>query len=213
MVTSETEISNLSLDLLSGPTVTNIVNPTSAIEYLCNRWYDTTRRKVLRAHPWNFARKRIVLSASNISPAFGGSKAFPVPADYMRLLYVVDDNGLPMQSFEYTMEVVGSQKCIVPSALNTGSSLNVVYVYDITDVTRFDPIFVDLLVHELALAMAFKVTESNGSVDRINQIKKDRDTLSRSINGQENPPVLITRSNSIGIRRNLSATDHTRIRF
>jgi hypothetical protein len=209
-VTSETDIGNLALDLLSAGTVGNIVTPSTPTESLLERWYDQCRQKVLREHPWNFATKRAVLAASSVDPAFGGGKAFPIPNDFMRLMSVHDDGGNFIAPDRYTIEHVGSQRCIIMQAEDTGT-LRIKYVFDIKDVSRFDPLFVHLLAHEIALAIAFKVTESNGAVERVEAIRKGMASLSKAIDGQESPPRLVRRSNSLKARRNLSETRTDRI--
>lgn len=184
-ITSKTDIGNLALDLLSAGTVNDIESPTTATETLLNRWYDQSRRKILREHPWNFAIKRQVLAAESTVPAFGWSKAFPVPTDFIRILQVEGDDGQIFPSSQYQVENVNGVRCIL---LDTeASELRLVYVYDITDVTRFDPMFIDLLAYEIALSVAFKVTESNTNIDRIGQLHKMRGALARAIDGQERP--------------------------
>lgn len=211
MVTSETEIANLTLDLLSAGTVQNIVTPTNPTEDLLNRWYDQIRQKVLRSHPWNFAAKRAIISASATAPAFGYSTAFPVPNDFLRLLSIQDADGNDMPAANFGVEFVGSQRCIVSNA--EGGLIRLRYVFDIKDVAKFDPLFIQLFAHELALVVAYKVTESNGNVERVNAVREDAARLARAIDGQENPPVRIERSRSLQARHNLLGRRQDRITF
>jgi hypothetical protein len=210
-ITSETDIGNLALDLLSAGTVQDIVIPTTPTEELLNRWYDQTRKKVLREHPWNFAASRAVLAASGTAPAFGFSAAFPVPNDFIRLLTIQDSDGNDLQAKTYGFENVGGQRCIVSNT--EGGSLRLRYVFDIQDVSRFDPLFIHLFAHELALAIAYKVTESNGNIERIGTIQQNAARMAKSIDGQENPPTIITRSKSIDARRNYLGNRTDRVAF
>lgn len=210
-ITSETDIGNLALDLLSAGTVQDIVTPTTPTEELLNRWYDQVRQAILRAHPWNFASKRVIISASATAPDFGFSAAFPVPNDFLRLLSIQDADGNDIQAANFRMEYVGTQRCIL---FNTdGGSLRLRYVFDITDVSKFDPLFIQLFAHELAIAIAYKVTESNGNVERVAALIKQSGSLARSIDGQESPPIVIQRSKSIDARRNLYGLRRDRIQF
>ena len=210
-VTSETDIGNLSLDLLSAGTIQDIVNPSTPTEELLNRWYDQVRRKVLREHPWNFAATRTILSASSTAPDFGYTAAYPVPADFLRLLTIQDVDGNDISGQEYGFEFVGTQRCIVTNA--EGGQLRIRYVFDIQDVSKFDPLFIQLFAHELAMAIAYKITESNSNVERLGQIAKMAAGMAKSIDGQENPPKMITRSRSINARRNLLGIRTDRINF
>ena len=58
-VSSAVGICNLALDTLKQESVANIESPVSIEESLCARWYDVTRRELLRSHPWSFARTRV----------------------------------------------------------------------------------------------------------------------------------------------------------
>jgi hypothetical protein len=181
-VTSPTDIGNLSLDLLTAGTVQNIETPTSVNESVLQRWYDVTRRKLLREHPWNFATKRAILAASSDVPAFGYSSQYPLPTDFVRLNSIVDADGYPISNEQYEME----SGAILYGA--ESGQLKIKYVYDITDVSRFDALFVDLFAIDLALAVAFKITASNTDVQRLNELRKVRASMSKSIDGQERPP-------------------------
>ena len=197
-ITSKTDIGNMALDLLSAGNVQDIENPTNPTAELLARWYDQARRNVLRSHPWNCASKRVVLAASSTDPEFGYTAAFPVPADFIRLKYICDSDGNIIQASEYTPED--------NRILYNGDSgvLNLVYVYDLTDVSRMDSMLIDLIALELALCIAFKVTEGQTNVERVGQLYKQRAALARAIDGQESPPRKITRSKALGARRNRS---------
>lgn len=207
MVTSATDIGNLALDLLSGGIVQNIVTPTTATESLLNRWYDVCRQKALREHPWHFATKRAVLASSATAPSFGYTKQFPLPSDFLRLLTVESDENLIIPASEYQLEAGH----ILYNA--EGSSLKMRYIYDVTDVNAFDPIFVTFLSYELALAVAYKVTESNTNVQRVGELQKMHANLAKTISGQERPPTRVQRSSSITARRNAGSTLSHRIIF
>jgi hypothetical protein len=206
-VTSSTEIANLALDLLSAGTVQDIENPTNATESLLNRWYAQSRRKVLREHPWNFATKRAQLAASSTAPAFGYSAQFPMPSDFIRLLTLEGDTGQMLSPVSYEVE----DGAIL---INSDSGiLRMRYIYDIEDVTKFDPMFVDLLAHEIALVAAFKVTESNTNIDRLAQIHRQRAAMAKAIDGQERPPTRREVSRNRAARRYGLATNSDRIIF
>ena len=103
-ITSSTDICNLSLDMLHAGTVQDVENPTTATEELLERWYNQTRRKLLREHPWNFATKRTILAASATAPAFQYTSAFPVPSDFIRMLSLQTDESASISGESYTIE-------------------------------------------------------------------------------------------------------------
>lgn len=215
-INSSTDICNLALDLLSAGTVTDIENPTDPTEALLNRWYDQARRKLLREHPWNFATKRIVLAASSTDPVFGYASAYPVPADFIRLLSIsvplIQDRDTILQSSEYQFE--NNLILITNNYTSSSSSLNLIYIYDNKTVSTYDPMFIDLLTYDIALSVAYKVTENNTNIQRIAEIQNRRRAMAMAIDGQERPPVRIERSRALSARHNRgSSTKAHRIIF
>lgn len=213
-ITSSTDICNLALDLLSAGTVQNIEDPTSPTEELLARWYDLCRKKCLREHPWNFATKRTVLAASSTTPAFGYANAFPVPSDFIRILYVSSDlltDGeaiLPQSSYQFE-----NGSILITDTFGDSGVLNLVYTYDMTDVSRMDPMFIDLLSCEIASSVAFKVTENNSNIERIESLLKLKKAQARAIDGQERPPQRLEYSRALSARRNNSTLTPHRIVF
>ena len=206
-VTSKTDICNLSQDLLSGATVQDIDTPLSALESLLARWYDQCRRKVLREHPWHFATKRLIIAASSTDPEFGYTAAFPVPNDFIRLLTVENSDGEEISPNNYQFE--GNSILISTDS----ASVYLRYIYDIEDVSQFDPMFISYLTLDIALSTAYKVTESNGNIDRISQLLKQQGAMARAISGQERRPTRIQRSTNRSVRLNASSTISHRIIF
>lgn len=213
-INSSTDIGNLALDLLSAGVVTDIENPTDATEELLNRWYDQCRRKLLREHPWNFAVKRQVLAASATAPAFGYASAFPVPADFLRILYISTDLATDRETILPTsVYQVEDNKVLITNTYGDSTALNLVYVSDYTTVSSMDPMFVELLSYELAMSIAYKVTENNTNIQRIGEIARQKASLAKAIDGQERPATRLQRSKSLAARRMGSARDAHRIIF
>lgn len=213
-VNSATDICNLALDLLSAGTVQNVEEPTSATEELLNRWYDLCRRKCLREHPWNFAAKRIVLAASATPPAFGYAAAFPVPSDFLRILYLstdlVTDQETVFAPDQYQFE---NGSILLTGTYGDATSLNLVYIYDLTEVSSMDPLFVELLAYDIAMSIAYKVTETNTNIQRIAELAKAKKAIAKAIDGQERPPQRIERSRALSARRNNSTRNAHRVTF
>lgn len=214
-ITSNTDIANLALDLLSAGTVQDITNPTTATEELLNRWYDHCRRKVLREHPWNFATKRIILAADSEDPPFGYGAQFSVPSDFIRLLALgtnltVDrETLLPSDAYQFE-----GNKILLNNYYEDSTSVNLIYIRDFTVVSQMDEMFINLLAHDIALSIAYKVTETNTNVDRIESLRRGRAGMAKSVDGQERPPVRIERSRALSARLRAGKTgDNHRIIF
>ena len=207
-ITSSTEICKLSLDLLQGGSVSDITSATTSIEEVCNRWYDHTRRKLLRQHPWNFAIKRAELAASDTAPLFGATAQFPVPADFLRLLRVVDEDNRIISSDAYFFE---NRQLMLRWAEDDVA--RIIYITDEEDVTKFDDLFVDLLAVEIAMSIAYLVTQNNSNIERLASIRKTLISAAKSIDGQEQPPESRRASINRMARRSLGVFNTTRHEF
>ena len=192
-VSSAVGICNLALDTLKQESVANIESPVSIEESLCARWYDVTRRELLRSHPWSFARKRDTLLRNSVAPAFEYDDAYDLPTDFLRLLYIGED--VHAGENEYTIE--GRQILMN----NSGDSLAIAYVKDVTNVSHMDALFVDALAAELAVKLAPALLGLKPATQTYLVSERDRIIRQvRSINGQDNPVKVIHKSDLITAR-------------
>lgn len=197
-ISSPTDIGNLALDLLAANNVQDIDSPTSATEILIHRWYSVVRQKILREHPWNFATKRAVLSASTTAPAFGYSSQYPLPNDFLRLNSVSNANNDIIAATEYEIE----NGNILYNG--DGGRLYLKYIYDLTNVAQMDALFVDLFAIDLALSLSYKFTASNTDITRLNGLREKAATQAKAIDGQERPPQVRQYSKILAGRFSLS---------
>lgn len=118
------------------------------VRLAANLW-PTVRRQVLRAHPWNCALKRVLLSPDAEAPAFGPANRFQKPADWLRTVFVgVDDHDRIAYRTEGNYFV--SDEARFP----------LVYVFDNTNPATYDASLGDALEQAMAAAMAYPVTKS-----------------------------------------------------
>lgn len=141
---SKVEIINRALDLLGADI---IEDPEQDIENarIMNRAYDIVRKALLRKYNWNCAKVRVQLAPDASAPAFDYDAQFTVPADCLRPLF-------PKRS-DWKME---GRKILT----NEGTTLNLIYIKDITDETEMDSCLVDVFACELAVGVCEKVTQS-----------------------------------------------------
>lgn len=198
---SAVEICNLALHQLKQSYIAQLSPATSVAEQSCALAYHKVRRAALRRHPWNFAMKRVVLTpASDVTPAFGYSHAYLLPNDFVRFAGRYDDEG-EITSFEdYDIE---DGYLLYDGEDNTG--INVRYIYDHQIVAKFDPLFIDLFVVELAIALAPKFS---GTENRQAALLKMRESIfneAKSVDGQERPPRRKQRSKWLERRRAMAS--------
>jgi len=194
-ILSEVNLCNMALDLLKVPPITNIRDPKTHDESICSRWYDTTRRQVLRAHPWNFAKARTTLSRNATAPAFGYADKYAFPNDFIRLRFIGDDIDT-LQSVDYQIE----EGFLL---MNNGgaSDLNIGYIKDQLVVGKYDELFKNYLAQQMAYNMAYGFSGKETLRQGIKKMLDDTRMEARAINGQDNPPRRITRSRFMGARR------------
>lgn len=202
---SKSTICKLALDLLQESNqepVVDIDDPDTDIESICSRWYDHSRRACLRRKPWTFAKKRAAIVASGTTPAFGYSQQYNLPNDFIRLL-TIESPTIFSTRYEMNYEIEGST---ILMDGDTGSSVNIVYIYDLTNVTLMDPFFIDYLVRTLALNLGYKFTVSNATIERLKILRDEAMMEASSIVAQESPIKRREHSRALNARRRLSGS-------
>lgn len=151
MAASEVSICNLALQKLGAKRITALTEDSRNARE-CNACYTTLRDKELRKHPWKFAIKRAALTPLETAPAFDFRRAFPLPADCLRLL-------LPArEGLDWERETQDGVQVILT---NDGDSINIRYVARVEDPNQFDTGFVEALAAKMAWNMAEVLTQSN----------------------------------------------------
>lgn len=157
-------------DLIVAPTQ----NTKRAI--IMNARYDDVRRATLRSHPWDCARQYVQLAASPTPPPFKYNQSYPLPNDFLRMVDLPDND---MAQWD----VVGNNLYTDESA-----PLNVIYIFDLQDPTRFDPLLVHAIANHLALECAWPITHSQETYDRVAKKFDGKLEAARLVTSQENSP-------------------------
>lgn len=195
---SGVEICNLALGYLHERPITSIDTPSTQTEVICAAWYDQTRRATLRRHPWNFAIKRKSLPVNSTAPAFGYTKAYNLPTDFIRLVTIgnIQDDGL-----ELNYQLEDNKILIDDTGGSSTTALPIRYIYDFTNVAQMDPLFVDVCAVELALRISYPITNSNSRAQFLKAHLKDIAPEAYAIDGQERVPHKIERSKFLRARK------------
>ena len=186
MSTTEVSICNEALSLIGAKSILSFDENTENARR-CASIYDSTRKALLRMHPWSFAKKRAQLAPVTTHPTFGYSHAFPLPADFVRVISAgVED-----------YEIEGRH------ILADTNLINLQYVSDQENEELWDSLFVECmvlyLVHKLAKPITGSQTESDSAWQKLNNMLKQ----ARAINGQERPAqdfAADSQSNLMGVR-------------
>ncbi len=143
-INSETQLVNNALIRLGANTITDIDTDGSHESNTMQQLYAPTRDALLRQHFWNFAMTRISLAENAITPAFEWAAQYELPADFIRIKSIFNSDG------PFTIEGTAI-------LTDTTTELQVVYVKKVTDVTAFDPLFVQTLTLMLAILAAPRI--------------------------------------------------------
>lgn len=170
MTTTKVSICNEALSMIGAKAIQSFDDNTDNARR-CASIYDSTRRALLRMHPWSFAKKRVQLAPVNTHPAFGYANAFPLPKNLIR----VYDSG------EQNYEMEGRH------ILANTNKINLIYVADEDNEELWDSLFTECMALYLVNKLAKPITGSNAEADSAWQKLQNMLKQARAINGQERP--------------------------
>jgi hypothetical protein len=173
-------IANIALFELGEDPIASLADPNKRA-LACQARYDDVRLATLADAPWNCAKKLAQLAASPDVPPFGYANQYPLPADFVRMLRVADQDGLGLGDGRW--EVLGP---MLMSDL--GAPLNTLYIFDLQDPTRFDPKLAQTIGYALALEIAPGIVRDDSRIARIQQKYATRISEAKTISSQQNAP-------------------------
>jgi len=172
MATSETAICNSALTKVGAKRINALTDNTPEAR-ICKEQYEKVRDDLLRSHPWNFAIKRVVLSPLVAAPAFGYSKQFQIPADCLRVLHIVEFD----DTTDWRKE---SDKILCDE-----STISLTYIAKITDTSKYDANFDEVLALKIAHEICYSLTQSTTLKQLIAQEYKEALRDARTFDAQE----------------------------
>ena len=147
-MTTKVDIANQALSLIGADSITSFEENTSTARRM-KTIYDTSRKALLRLHPFQCATKRIKLSPISTQPEFGYSYQFQLPDDLIRIINANTE--------DYVVET--------DRLLSNSDQLNLVYVFDNKNEESYDSLFIECLILYLASKVAKPITGSQGTGD------------------------------------------------
>lgn len=143
-----TDICNAALVKIGEKRITSqgFASPTNERERVCSEHYERLRDAELRKNVWNFAVKRAVLSEDATAPTGEDyTVRYALPSDYIRMIELYETEDYQIEN--------GYILC------NVDSTLNIRYVYKVTVVNSFDPLFYDALACRIAIELCDRLTQ------------------------------------------------------
>lgn len=173
MATSEADVCNRALGRIGQTQFITSLDDASAIARVANAYYADSRDAVLEALPWTFAMRRQTLAALADVTRDGWQFCYSVPYDYLAARFIYNPTITGGVSGDGSLvgepsTLFGAFPLVVPfdieSDPNAGTiiltnqeSAEFVYTAQITQVTKFSPLFVDALAWLLASDFALAI--------------------------------------------------------
>lgn len=157
---STVQIANRALTKLGAARIISFSDDNKQARALTSCFEDL-RDDELRANRWQFALKRVSISADAAVPAFGYTLQYTLPPDFLKLDQV--NNQFPdanmndyvgAEDLDYVME---GNKILT----NIAAPLKVRYIASITDPAQWDINFRETLASRVAMELAEELTQSN----------------------------------------------------
>ncbi len=143
---------------------------------LCANLYPSIRDTTLRAHPWNCATKRVLLSPLSTKPAFDFQYEFQLPSDWLRTIQVgTKDNKIPYRS--------EGRKILANVA-----ALPLVYIFRNEIPGTWSTNLIHVMELAMAASLAYPVTSSTSLMQAKQQELAAALKFAKAIDGQDDPP-------------------------
>lgn len=180
---SEVGIVNRALRAIGESTITSLTEGSRNAN-VANDIYEQHRDELLRAHPWNFATKRIKLARSANTPVYEYDYQYPIPSDFLRIVEV-HDNTDGLGTLEYKMEHDATDGTVIYSF---AEEVWLRYVAKITDPNKMSPDFRKALSMSMAVEFATAIAQSNTLSDLMESRYRRALSKARSNDGMEDFP-------------------------
>jgi hypothetical protein len=183
MAVSEVSICNYALRLVGGDRIT-VLDTTTTNGARCDDLFDYLRDDLLRCHHWNFATRMAQLTVANDTPTFEFDFAYTLPADFLRIISVHDNDAASGNLDYLNMDLGDGTQVLATSA----DACYIKYIAQITDVTKYPADFVMAFQLALARDLAIVVPNSNTVKDELKDAAKAALFRAKSADALGNPP-------------------------
>ena len=164
-MTSKVGIINVGLRRIGVAPITDLTEGSRAAN-LASPHYDELLPVLTRSNHWNWATKRIELARSARTPVSRFDYQFFMPTDNLRTV-VVSASDLGVTDLDYKLAHDDVDGDVL---LTDATQVFLTYVADVTDPARMPPDFRYALSMAIARDLAYPLTNSAGTADRMDQV-------------------------------------------
>mgnify|MGYP001579338832 CR=1 FL=1 len=170
MPVSANEIVNQALSRIGAKSSVELFEPTpeDTVEaHQAALWYHPSRRFVLEAFDWGFARTRLELALDSNDPPEGvWEYRYQYPADCLAMRYIENPAGLAADAIPFALEQPPTPADALRTILTNAENAVLVYTRDVTNPSFFTQAFIEALVNLLAARFAMPLTGNLKLADR-----------------------------------------------
>lgn len=166
MATTDVDICNRALSRLGTRAMISALDENSTEARTASIWYAATRDTLLRAHDWNFARRRVALALQGAGPT-GWVFRYALPTDCIRLQRIASASP---EAGSARFEVVGD--ATGRFVLSDEPAAEAVYTARVDDPNLYDAGFAAALVEQLAAHIAYPITQKTETAVRLAQLAR-----------------------------------------
>lgn len=172
MPASVVQICNLALAKIGSPSITAL-DEDSREARACSLTFPFARDEVLQLRPWASCVKRIALTLLDEAPAFEFTAAWQLPADFLELVRLGDDdNSTTNHRIEGRL------------LLTSTETANIIYTYRNEDTATYEPVLVDLIASRMAIDLALMVANSSSLAQGLTQLYEMKRQRARAVDGR-----------------------------
>lgn len=172
---SQVQICNLALRRVGEKTIMAFTDQTKAGN-ICRDIYIQIYDEVLCSHNWNCAIQRAELAENSETPPFEWAHSFALP-DSPKCLRVIE-----MEDPESIFKIEGR------NLLTDEGACKIKYIKRVENPLELHPLFVKVFYLELAVSMAYNLTETNTVKKGLIEEVKDAWSNARSMDALEGDP-------------------------
>jgi hypothetical protein len=183
VASSDVEICNIALKRLGCALIVSLTDGSDQASAL-SAVYNSTRDRLLRELPWNFAQFRVRLASDPTkTPVFGYAYAYPLPT--MPYCVKVNETDPPDAVFDIENTIDSAGKITGRVLVTDESQISIRYTGQVTDPQQFDASFVEAFASDLAAQVAYPLTESEAKTKSAAAWADAALKHAQTVNGQE----------------------------
>jgi len=151
---SKVDIGNLALSNVGAKvSILNFNDKTNEARRV-NQWYDVSRKQVLKAYDWSFARKRQDLAEHGDDPPDQWAVRYQYPSDCIQMRRIWNPAGETVPPVPWALETSGTTKSILTNMEDAVG----IYTFDQEDTSMFTEDFSLALSWLIGFYIAFSIT-------------------------------------------------------